>query len=379
VTTILVVDDERAMSRGLTRAILLRHPDFRVLSATSGGEAIKLLEEQSVDLVVTDLQMHDGDGFGLLAWLISQRPSVLAFAMSGFCDEGVQARLNALGAIECFPKPIEIDTLLTRISESLTASMRGHVNNVGLASFLQLIELEQKTCTLEVRHQQRRGTLYLRKGELIDARTDELRGEAAAYAIVDWLTVDLTIEGSCNTAERTIWKPAHFVLMEAMRLRDEATRARGPTPCEKPSRPAQDPFAEKSTSEHMMLPTATPTKRSFGRLQAPAAALVLAVIDLETGSVIASEGGAHMEIGELARSAHAIVRQESTTLKLASSSGEPIEELVVVTSSRGELIRPMPGENQLVLLVVDLNQTNLVMARHELARWIADYTTADKS
>jgi CheY-like chemotaxis protein len=376
-TKILVVDDERALLRGLARAILARRPDLAVLTANSGSEAIRVLQEQQLDLVVTDLQMNDGDGFELLAWLISNRPSVLSFAMSGFCNDEVLARLHRLGAIECFPKPLEVEALLARLSQSLVDSMRGHVDNVGLASFLQLIELEQKTCTLKVRHEQRTGRLYLRKGELIDACTNELRGEPAAYAILGWLTVDLTIEGSCNTAERTIWKPSHFVLMEAMRMRDEGARVRGSLGRDKPSRPALDPFADESTNEHMVL--SSPTAPSLERIPLPLGSLALAVIDLETGLVIASEAGAQMEVSELARSAYENARQVIATLAVASAGAEPLEELVMVTSSRGELLRPLARSKHWVLLVFDAARTNLVMARHELARWVVDYTSAGAS
>lgn len=50
-----------------------------------------------------------------------------------------------------------------------------------------------------------------------------------------------------------------------------------------------------------------------------------------------------------------------------------MEEIVLTTSSRCELIRLMPTREAFVLLVFDLTQTNLVMARLELERFMLEY------
>jgi DNA-binding response OmpR family regulator len=374
---ILLVDDEPAMARGLARALLLRRPDYSVQTADSAGEAIRMLEHELFDLVITDLQMPDINGFALLAWLITNRTDVLVFAMSGHCEETTQQRLQALGSIECFAKPLDIDALLARLAESLAQRIRGHVDNVGLASFVQLMELEQKTCMLEVRHAQHVGRLYLRKGELIDASTGVVTGEAAALAILGWINVDLTIEASCNPPERTIWRPAHYVIMEAMRLDDE--RSRKPAACGPDDAPAAplDALADKSGSEHMLLPSRPVAPRgSLEALHMPVGTLALLIADMNTGLVLASADAARHDLGELARTAHAIVQQQSATFSLAVGSREQLEELVVMMSRRGEIIRTLPTGDKFVLLVFDVDQTNLVMARHELSRFLGEYAAS---
>jgi DNA-binding response OmpR family regulator len=373
-TKILVVDDEPALTRGLSRAISLRRPDYTVLTAHSGKAAIELLQEREVDLVVTDLRMAEMDGFELLAWLLSHRPSVLVFAMSGQCDDDVQARLGALGSIECFSKPLMVEALLGRIAESLTQSIRGRVNNVSLAAFLQLVELEQKTCTLEVRRGNELGKLYVRKGELVEARRGERSGEEAAYEVIAWLNVDLTIESSCNVAARTIWKPTHFVVMEAMRLLDEEVRLPPPETARNAAAERAALFgAQPSTREHLLLSSATVPARTLRPLHVPMGTLALLVVDLMTGVLVANVERAELDLSVLARAAHALLQKETATLALAVGSGETLQELVVVTSSQGELLRLVPKRDQFVLLLVDTTQTNLVMARHELERFMIEF------
>lgn len=379
-TKILVVDDEEAMSRGLRRAVLLRRPDYAVSTCQSGSDAIALLGEERFDLVITDLQMPGGDGFELLAWLLSHRTSVLAFAMSAFCDEQAQQRLAALGSIECFAKPLDVDALLARFATSFSEAIQGQVDNVGLASFLQLVELEQKTCTLLVRNEGKVGRLFLRRGELLDAVVGELSGEEAAFVIIGWMTVDLTIEGSCNNTQRSIWKPTHYVVMEAMRLRDEASRA-----VKRASKPSAelsgDPFPETSTSEYMLLPDAAEERGTgrLGDLHIPVGALAVIVVDRTSGLVVASELTIELDVGELARAATVILEHESSTITRAAGDREAMQELVFMTRSRGEVLRPMPGNEQFVLLVFDTSETNLVMARHELALFVDEYVAAHAS
>jgi hypothetical protein len=64
-------------------------------------------------------------------------------------------------------------------------------------------------------------------------------------------------------------------------------------------------------------------------------------------------------------------RQQADVTRSATSEG--VEELVFTTSTRCELIRLMPKHEAFVLLVFDMTQTNLVMARHELERFMHDF------
>ena len=62
--TILVVDDERSIRVGLKG--LLAKEGYEVATAESGGDALRLLDGQSFDLVLTDLRRPELDGVSLL-------------------------------------------------------------------------------------------------------------------------------------------------------------------------------------------------------------------------------------------------------------------------------------------------------------------------
>jgi CheY-like chemotaxis protein len=367
VTKVLIVDDEPALTRGLMRAILHRRPDYAVLTASGGAEAVSLLEEQHIDVVITDLRMNEMDGFELLAWLVSQRPHVFALAMSGYADEDTDQRLRALGALECFRKPVDIDALVGRMNEGLARHMRGHVHNVGLASFLQLVELEKKTCTLEVRSTDEVGKLYLRAGELVDAATGALSGEQAACAIIGWPQVSIAIDSGCSTTLRTIERSVHYLVMEAMRVRDESLRAPMAETVPEDAPSSWGPIFTSALPQ-TAAPKAHPSC-TLDSFRLPAGALMLAVVDGDTGTVLL--GTEREEMAALAHSAWQLLRRERSLLE-----GENVEEVATLSATRGELIKPMPELDSFALLVFDAEKTNLVMARLELESFVLQYGSA---
>ncbi|HEX6245024.1 MAG TPA: response regulator, partial [Polyangiales bacterium] len=369
---ILIVDDEPVQSRGLSRAILHRRPDFAVLTALNGREAIMLLEEQHVDLVLTDLRMDEMDGFELLAWVLTERPGMLTFAMTGYASDESQNRLRGLGAIECFSKPLDIDALLMRLADAIAQNLRGHLQNVGLASFLQLIELEQKTCTLEVRRGPLLGMLYLRRGELLDASAGELSGEEAALSIVGWLNATVTVHGGCELSERRIQKSLSHLVIDAMRLRDENSHRRDSERSEALARGGKDSFLPLVADA---LAPVNNTPRSLDGRHLPVGALAMAVVELATGAVLASDDRAGLNVAAFAEAAAVMLRRQHSDMTRAepADTAEDVEELVFTTSTRCELIRLMPKHDVFVLLVFDMTQTNLVMARLELERFMSDF------
>ncbi len=105
-TRLLIVDDDSVQARALARAFSQLRPELSVLTANSGLDATRLMSERGVDLVLTDLQMPEMDGFELVAWILSHCPDVAIFTMSAFGTEQTASRLESLGAIEYFTKAI---------------------------------------------------------------------------------------------------------------------------------------------------------------------------------------------------------------------------------------------------------------------------------
>jgi DNA-binding response OmpR family regulator len=372
VTKILIVDDDAPQARVLARAASVRRPDYTVITAGNGIEAIRILAEENVDLVLTDLQMPEMNGFELLAWIISHRPLVPVFIMTAYGNPETVERLNDMGAIECFTKPLDIRTALERISDSLSQRIDGTVSNVSLASFLQLIEMERKTCSLTVASGGKTGTLFVKKGRLVDACTGELRGEAAATAIIPWPNATISISSACHGCEHVIDSSLGFILMESMRLRDEETRE-APEATEAAGRaaPRKSEFSIWPSEFPAAKPPSVAPGSAPGALRIPGGARAIAVVETATGEL--RTWGTHdgFPVRELAEMAAVVLRRQ---LELLESFGEieGLEEVVLSTKERCDVIRPTrPGE--FALLVFAPEETNLMIARLELERFIATH------
>jgi len=90
--------------------------------------------------------------------------------------------------------------------------------------FVQLIEMEAKTCTIRVENKSsgKIGVLFFNKGELLDARIDEQHGETVAHDIFAWDKVTFYIQDACKLKEKRIDKGLQSILLDAMRQKDEA-------------------------------------------------------------------------------------------------------------------------------------------------------------
>jgi hypothetical protein len=89
--------------------------------------------------------------------------------------------------------------------------------------FLQLVGIEQKTCTirLEDKVSNKTGVLFFQEGELFDARVNDLQGENAAYEIFSWDQVNLSIQNGCALREKRIHNEMQHLILEAVRRKDE--------------------------------------------------------------------------------------------------------------------------------------------------------------
>ena len=80
---IIIVDDEPANLRLLER--LFRH-DYEVITAESGEEALRLLDEHDAALVITDQRMPNMTGVELLKRTAEIRPHMVRIILTGYTD-----------------------------------------------------------------------------------------------------------------------------------------------------------------------------------------------------------------------------------------------------------------------------------------------------
>lgn len=244
---ILVVDDEKTLLMIMTGRFEDYKDRFNVFTAGNGKEAVQVLESEEIDLVVTDLKMPEMDGIELIAYLSNKFPTVPSIAVSAYCTPEIQNKLKGLGALRVMDKPVNLDLLAQAVLNGLDQAHKGgSLNCVSLSSFLQIIEMEEKSCRIDVHaNSQQRGSFFLVGGELRDATCGELTGEAAAYEMISWENTHLYIKDlPKKMPERRIEKGLMSVVMEGLRKKDEA----GPEQDAKAASGEDKPAAAKKQS-----------------------------------------------------------------------------------------------------------------------------------
>jgi DNA-binding NtrC family response regulator len=217
---VLIVDDDRVILRIITNA-LNKHTELETFTAPDGKEAINLLNREEIDLVLTDLYMPVFNGLQLLSYMSKNRPGIPVIVLTGRGTKEIESRIKALGDFQYFEKPMDMNVLGDTIIKTLYSAPTGQIHGISTASFLQLIDMEEKICTLKIRSDKGYGRLYFLKGELVAAETEQLTGEKAAFEIISWDNSVIEIENVCKKNKKEIGKSLMHILMESARIKDE--------------------------------------------------------------------------------------------------------------------------------------------------------------
>ena len=108
--SILLVDDHSASLRALAR--LLERFGFRTREAMTVAEAHRLAIDEGPDVLVSDLQLPDGDGCDLARSLLATQPGLCAIALSGYDSDADRERCRLAGFQLLLAKPLVFQDLL---------------------------------------------------------------------------------------------------------------------------------------------------------------------------------------------------------------------------------------------------------------------------
>ena len=129
--SILVVDDNRAMAD--TLADILETKGFAVHAAAGGTEALEILQEQPVDILLTDVKMPNMNGLELYRETRKTYPNLITIFMTAYAADDLIQQGMAEGVKTVLTKPVEINFLLhlflafkKELMESQTDKLQDH-------------------------------------------------------------------------------------------------------------------------------------------------------------------------------------------------------------------------------------------------------------
>lgn len=330
-------------------------------------------------------------------------------------------------AVEHMVAPVELAQLQLRVHALLSARAQvTRIEGVSLPGFVQLVEMERRTCTLFVAAHERRGTLRFVDGRLVDARSPERSGDAAALEVFGWSGAAFALGSHADGGPASVHRGLTDLLLDAARTRDELARAtrreapvavlrpydlefgeelfdapanepvprraeRGAPATGPPARPPPDPAAPPAMAAAPRPPAADPpppepsretaTRRKYGEnLMANVhktmeeamkidGAIGVALADWESGLCLGTGGGgARLNLEVAAAGNCQVVKAKMATMSELGIRGA-IQDILITLDDQVHLIRPLKKyENLFLYLAIDKVKGNLGMARHRLQK-----------
>ena len=116
---ILIIEDEAAIRRVLTRILSEENKDYLVSEAEDGLVGIELIKKENFDLILCDIKMPKMDGIEVLEAVKKIRPEIPVVMISGHGDIDTAVNSMRLGAFDYISKPPDLNRLLNSVRIAL--------------------------------------------------------------------------------------------------------------------------------------------------------------------------------------------------------------------------------------------------------------------
>lgn len=116
---ILIVEDEAAIRRVLSKILSEEDESYQIFEAEDGEKAIQMITEEDYDLVICDIKMPKKDGEEVLAYAKKIKPETNFVMISGHGDLETAVNTMRLGAFDYISKPPDLNRLLTTVRNAL--------------------------------------------------------------------------------------------------------------------------------------------------------------------------------------------------------------------------------------------------------------------
>jgi two-component system, NtrC family, response regulator AtoC len=123
--TILIVDDEKPTREGLRQSL---DDEFNVYTAGTVEEALKVLDADYVDLVLTDLRLGGEDGMALIETVLQRPRPPVCMLMTAYGSIATAVEALKRGAYDFVTKPVNIDELGLKIARAIKGRQTEHEN-----------------------------------------------------------------------------------------------------------------------------------------------------------------------------------------------------------------------------------------------------------
>src|SRR6202162_494259 len=238
---VLIVDDNPMIRDLMCQGM---EPHCTVISSSDGADALLKSIDNPPDLIISDFRMPGLDGrqlFEKLRGRENTRNIPFVFVASrGDIEEKLRPAVG-VGVEDFIPKPFFVADLVRQVKKivdrlhlekmqkhaSRPGVIQGRLEEMSVTELMQSLEMGQKSCRLRLRHAGEEAELYFSAGQCKHAHLGGTDGDAVAYQVIGWLDGDFEIEFGATSDRATTTLSTTGLLMEAMRLMDEANQSVG--------------------------------------------------------------------------------------------------------------------------------------------------------
>jgi CheY-like chemotaxis protein len=236
----LLLADDNPLIRDLVARSL--EPFCEVLIAADGADALLKVIDEPPDVILCDYKMPGLDGRQLFEKLRGREATrhIPFLFMASRTDIEEKLRPLVDGVEDFIAKPFlakDLVRLAKKIVDRLHLEklqkrasrpgvIQGRLEEMSMIDLLQSLEMGQKSCRLVVHKGNESGELYFASGQCRDARIGGIKGDDAVYKVLLWTEGEFEIDFNAANASTntTTTRSTTGLLMEAMRLMDEASR-----------------------------------------------------------------------------------------------------------------------------------------------------------
>jgi CheY-like chemotaxis protein len=231
---VLVVDDNPLVRNLVVRTL---QPLCEVVAAADGGDALLKAVDDPPGLIISDYRMPGLDGRQLYDKLRGREATCHVPFIFMASRGDIEDRLRpTMGSEDFLAKPFFVTDLMRlakRVVERLRLEelqrqgsrpgvIQGRLEEMGVTELMQSMEMGQKSCRLTLTHAGERCEMYFAAGQCKDAKVGATEGDEAVFQAVGWTEGEFEIDFAGTTERNTTTRSTTGLLMEAMRLMDEA-------------------------------------------------------------------------------------------------------------------------------------------------------------
>jgi len=220
---ILIVDDEETLTWSMAKSLSKDKDKYEVMIANNGREALNILRNNDIELVILDIRLPDINGLDLLVRIKKDQPKTKVIIMTAYGSSDVQREANRRGSLFYIEKPFEISDIRKIIIDLISKKrgFRGRVVGLQLTDVIQMNCMSRLTAALTVTRDGEKGVIYLNEGEIIHAECGDKKGTDAFYKILSWQEGEFICNIGVAPPIQTIYQNWEHLLVEAMRRSDD--------------------------------------------------------------------------------------------------------------------------------------------------------------